>query len=77
MLELEDSAVTSLLLRRVVPGELLGVVNVDKLGAPGLFLLTFNVTIPLRRFCRPGSYLQQQRLHYVYLSPGAWSSTDQ
>ena len=48
LLELDDSAVTSLLLRRELPGELLGVVNVDKLGAPGLFRLTFKVTIPLR-----------------------------
>lgn len=44
----ESSAVTSLLLWRELPGELLGVVNADKLGAPGLFLLTFKVTIPLR-----------------------------
>ena len=50
LLELDDSAVTSLLLRRELPGELRGVVNADKLGAPGLFLLTFKVTIPLRRF---------------------------
>ena len=52
LLELDDSAVTSLLLRRELPGELLGVVNVDKLGAPALFLLTFKVTIPLRIVCK-------------------------
>lgn len=53
MLELVDSAVTSLLFRRDVPGEFLGVVNVDTLGAPGLFLRTFKVTIPRRRFYKP------------------------
>ena len=50
LLELDDSPITSLLLRRELPGELLGVVNADKLGAPGLFLRTLKVTIPLRIF---------------------------
>lgn len=56
LLELVDSSVKSLLLRRELPGELLGVVKADKLGAPGLFLRTFKVTIPLRIFCKNRIY---------------------
>ena len=48
LLELAESSVISLLLQCELPGELFGVVKLDKLGAPKLFLRTFKVTIPLR-----------------------------